>query len=667
MTKPCLLGLNIYISDAAYLTDTLKSVTKDEELFKENIQVVLFDAAENDDVKKICDTFVNRFYENIQYIDAKGKSLAYCYNLVSSLNVSEYVNFTDSNTVFGSRTFKSLVSFLKQNKPSFISMHTNFFNKEKGIKEKNKLPGKVFDYSDTLLYMPLMLKRFFISKNILSELHFRDELHEDCTKEAMIEVFMNQSEVQILKNTCIYYCDPQERSLNQFPHQTKRWWYIEQMENFILPLLEKLHSQGNIPIHIQALILYLIEIKFYFNRNTRYKYIIRKNEVTQFLNLVEKALSYIDDDVILNHSVKKIAPKFFTYSLIKLKKGKDNVYPIFQKGEDGKEYVFVENIPFVEKDKIIVSKQKYMKDEDSGDKIIQCELFYNYLFDENDLNYKVKVNGLPASIEIIEKNSEEKYFGVLFRKKFLFDIRIKKENQKIFNRIEFFIYKQHGKEKIQCKLARRKLLGAVKRKIINGRLCPILQYMRKWQYICLYLWYRLTTRMKENNVLMLSDSRADLSGNLAFIDEELKANHLDIRYFFKRNLKEEKTFSEKKQMCKMMAESKYILVDDFYPIIYAIPLRKNTKLIQVWHAMGAFKTVGFSRLGKPGGPNPRSISHRNYTDAITSADGIRCNYAEAFHMPIENVHATGIPRTDIFFDENYIKETRKRLYKNIHN
>ena len=78
--------------------------------------------------------------------------------------------------------------------------------------------------------------------------------------------------------------------------------------------------------------------------------------------------------------------------------------------------------------------------------------------------------------------------------------------------------------------------------------------------------------------------------------------------------------------------------------------------------MGAFKTVGFSRLGKPGGPNPRSISHRNYTDAITSAAGICCNYAEAFNMPEKDVHATGIPRTDIFFDPEYIKETKARLY-----
>ena len=86
------------------------------------------------------------------------------------------------------------------------------------------------------------------------------------------------------------------------------------------------------------------------------------------------------------------------------------------------------------------------------------------------------------------------------------------------------------------------------------------------------------------------------------------------------------------------------------------------RFIQVWHAMGAFKTVGFSRLGKPGGPSPRSLSHRNYTDTIVSAEAIRKNYAEAFKMDIEKVHAVGIPRTDVFFDINYKEKIRKEIF-----
>lgn len=181
--------------------------------------------------------------------------------------------------------------------------------------------------------------------------------------------------------------------------------------------------------------------------------------------------------------------------------------------------------------------------------------------------------------------------------------------------------------------------------------------------IVMYLHYKKKCDVEEKLVLMLSDSRSSLSGNLEFLDAELKKRDYEVNYFFKANLKATKTKKEKKNMCRLIAQAKFILVDDFYPLIYPIPLRKETKLIQVWHAMGAFKTVGFSRLGKVGGPNPRSLTHRNYTAAIVSSESIRKNYAEAFQMDIKNVYATGIPRTDIFFDEQYGQDVRVRIYE----
>ena len=38
-------------------------------------------------------------------------------------------------------------------------------------------------------------------------------------------------------------------------------------------------------------------------------------------------------------------------------------------------------------------------------------------------------------------------------------------------------------------------------------------------------------------------------------------------------------------------------------------------------------------------------------------------YSEAFGMHINNIRQTGIPRTDVFFDEDYRKETVAVLYE----
>ncbi|WP_431520345.1 CDP-glycerol glycerophosphotransferase family protein, partial [Staphylococcus aureus] len=69
-----------------------------------------------------------------------------------------------------------------------------------------------------------------------------------------------------------------------------------------------------------------------------------------------------------------------------------------------------------------------------------------------------------------------------------------------------------------------------------------------------------------------------------------------------------------------LGKADYIFVDDFHPLIYTVRFRPSQEIIQVWHAVGAFKTVGFSRTGKKGGPFIDSLNHRSYTKAYVSSN-----------------------------------------------
>lgn len=191
--------------------------------------------------------------------------------------------------------------------------------------------------------------------------------------------------------------------------------------------------------------------------------------------------------------------------------------------------------------------------------------------------------------------------------------------------------------------------------IVKSLIKTVLQVVRRLDYIVLYKYYCVFFKRNPKQVLFLSDSRKELSGNFLPIYNAVKNE-----YTVRKHLYFPKEMHPKKKMCKDMAESSYIIVDDFYPIIYPISLRKGTRLIQVWHAMGAFKTVGFARKQNH---DKYSMTHRNYTDAVCSSESIRKDYAKAFRMDIKNIYGIGIPRTDVFFDNDYIKKTKKGLYK----
>src|SRR5699024_9930807 len=70
-----------------------------------------------------------------------------------------------------------------------------------------------------------------------------------------------------------------------------------------------------------------------------------------------------------------------------------------------------------------------------------------------------------------------------------------------------------------------------------------------------------------------------------------------------------------------------------------------------------------SRVGRPGGPSIKSRNHRNYTKAAVSSAGVREHYAEGFGITEDKVYATGVPRSDIFFDESYKEYVSSKLYE----
>ena len=160
--------------------------------------------------------------------------------------------------------------------------------------------------------------------------------------------------------------------------------------------------------------------------------------------------------------------------------------------------------------------------------------------------------------------------------------------------------------------------------------------------------------MKDNAVLMLSTSKGRLGGNLLAVREYLEKNKLpfDVSVVTSENMPGESVLAE------LLATSRFIMVDDFEPMVYPLTLRENQHLIQVWHAMGAYKKFGYMRESA----EKNSLTHKNYTEAICSSPELVSIYAESFGISEEKIKPVGTPRTDLFFNEEYVNSAKERLY-----
>lgn len=109
-----------------------------------------------------------------------------------------------------------------------------------------------------------------------------------------------------------------------------------------------------------------------------------------------------------------------------------------------------------------------------------------------------------------------------------------------------------------------------------------------------------------------------------------------------------------------MLTSKVIVTDDYLKYLREVHLRDGQKVVQLWHASGAFKRFG---LDAPSKLTRREEykTHSQYTDVCVSSDYVRQFYAHAFGIEPEVVKALGSPRTDSLVNGEKVTADRAEL------
>ena len=174
--------------------------------------------------------------------------------------------------------------------------------------------------------------------------------------------------------------------------------------------------------------------------------------------------------------------------------------------------------------------------------------------------------------------------------------------------------------------------------------------------------FRVLARRTGRRILFSSDSRTELGGNLKMVHDRMVERGIDrdheLLVLFKDSVSTRRSLRDRFRLPWLLARVDVIVIDDYQSIIYRMH-DTRVRIVQLWHAVGAFKTVGYSRVGKPGGPNPYGRAHKNYTFATVSATADVPIYAEAFGIPESHVIPTGVPRVDPFFDPAHREAARE--------
>lgn len=201
-------------------------------------------------------------------------------------------------------------------------------------------------------------------------------------------------------------------------------------------------------------------------------------------------------------------------------------------------------------------------------------------------------------------------------------------------------------------------------------------YIAKSFMKIIYFFIKLFTR-QQRKITMLSRQSDDINLDFRLLKKEIENNNLKTN---QRNLEKIKV----KILCKKIpnklfgkinycfymvkcmyhiATSKVCIIDGYNITISVLNHKKNLKIIQIWHAMGAIKKFGYQVLDKKEGTNHKISQimkmHANYTCITCTSNETRKIYSKAFGTDISKIKVLGMPRIDYILGKD--KEIDKKV------
>lgn len=111
-----------------------------------------------------------------------------------------------------------------------------------------------------------------------------------------------------------------------------------------------------------------------------------------------------------------------------------------------------------------------------------------------------------------------------------------------------------------------------------------------------------------------------------------------------------------------LATSKICITDGYNIPVSVLKHKKELKVFQIWHSLGAIKKFGYQTLNTSKKKKVAKVlkMHKNYDYIISGSDAMTKYFAKAFNYDKNKFYSLGLPRIDYIL--NYTKINKKKIY-----
>lgn len=167
--------------------------------------------------------------------------------------------------------------------------------------------------------------------------------------------------------------------------------------------------------------------------------------------------------------------------------------------------------------------------------------------------------------------------------------------------------------------------------------------------------------IEKNKVVFATNRKKPMASNFSTVYEALKNENVKVYKFLGETNSVKTLFNRYYHI----ATAEVVFLEDYYKPIYGLNFRKETKVVQLWHACGAFKKFAFAALGSNDSNSLEfeSAAHNMYTQVCVSAENLVPIYADSFNIDKRNIIPVGVPRTDYLFNDDKKSSIKNKVLK----
>ena len=192
--------------------------------------------------------------------------------------------------------------------------------------------------------------------------------------------------------------------------------------------------------------------------------------------------------------------------------------------------------------------------------------------------------------------------------------------------------------------------------------------MNIYIFILKVIYFFLKFMSTKNKIVFLSRQSDKPSLDFKMLEEEIKKidENIEIVYVTKRIVKSKsavlKSFIAILKSMKELATSKVCITDGYNIAISNLNHKKDLKVFQIWHSLGAIKKFGYQSLHTKKDKKIAKVMkmHKNYDFVNCSSEEMKEYFKEAFNCDENKLYPFGLPRIDYLINEE--KVIKKRIY-----